>query len=129
MKKLFITITLLFALVGSTFAQNFVSYGWFKNEKAGAYELLIDIDAREPFDIEKESIKHFLFLQRQEEYQFVKVRWYEPSDDIIPWCIDMSEKHNIYRTLEIYEDFDIEERVCSDGSIIQYVCYKNKEEK
>lgn len=126
MKKLFVTITLLFALVGSVFAQNFVSYGWFKNEEAGAYELLIDIDAREPFDIEKESIKHFLFLQQQEEYQFVKVRWYEPSDDVIPWCIYMSEKHNIYRTLEIYENYDYEERVCSDGSIIQYFCYKNK---
>lgn len=126
MKKLFVTITLLFALVCSAFAQNFVSYGWFENEEAGAYELLIDIDAREPFDIEKESIKHFLFLQQQEEYQFVKVRWYEPSDDVIPWCIHMSEKHNIYRTLEIYEDYDYEERVCSDGSIIQYFCYKNK---
>ena len=126
MKRLFITITLLLALVGSAFAENFVSFGWFENDEAGAYELLIDIDAIEPFDIEKESIKHFLFLQRLEEYQFVKVRWYEPSGDVTPWCISISEKHKFYCTLELYEDFDIEERVCSDGSIIQHVCYKNK---
>ena len=126
MKRLFITITLLFALVGSAFAENFVSFGWFENDEAGAYELLIDIDAIEPFDIEKESIKHFLFLQRLEEYQFVKVRWYEPSGDVTPWCISISEKHKFYRTLEIYEDYVFEERVCSDGSIIQYFCYKNK---
>ena len=124
MKKLFVTITLLFALVGSAFAQNFVSYGWFENEKAGAYEILIDIDAREPFDIEKESIKHFLFLQQV--YSRVSVCWMNPPDEENWWSIVISKKHNVYRTLEVYEKYDIEEFVCNDGSIIQYVCYKNK---
>ena len=127
MKKLLSVITLLVLLVGSVFAWNFKEYGKFENEKAGKYTVLIDLEATEPFDIEKESIKHLLFLQQQEEYSYVDVRWYEPSGD--HWCIYISEKHKFYCTLETYEDFDIEERVCSDGSIIQYVCYKNKEEK
>ena len=126
MKKLFVTITLLLALVGSAFAQNFVSYGWFKNEKAGAYELLIDIDAREPYDIKEESLLHFLYLQSQDAYSRVSVCWMDPPDEENWWSIEISKKHNVYRTLEIYEEYDIEEFVCNDGSIIQYVCYKNK---
>ena len=130
MKRFIITITLLVALVGSAFAWNFKEYGKFKNEKAGEYTVLIDLEATEPFDIEKESIVHFLFLQQQEKYSSVKVCWYEPSGDETPWCIAISEKHKFYCTLEIYDDFDIEERVCSDGSVIQYVCYNkiNEEE-
>ena len=126
MKKLFTIITLLLVLVGSVFAWNFKEYGTFENEKVGIYTVLIDLEAIEPFDIEKESIMHLLFLQQQEKYSSVKVCWYEPSGDVTPWCISISEKHKFYCTLELYEDFDIEERVCSDGSIIQYVCYKNK---
>lgn len=129
MKRFIITITLLAALVGSAFAWNFKEYGKFKNEKYGEYTVLIDLEATEPFDIKKESIKHLLFLQHQEEYSYVYVRWYEPSGDETPWCIAISEKHKFYCTLETYEDFDIEERVCSDGSIIQYYCIKNNEEK
>ena len=128
-KRFIITITLLAALVGSAFAWNFKEYGKFKNEKAGEYTVLIDLEATEPFDIEKENIKHLLFLQQQEEYSYVDVRWYEPSGDETPWCIAISEKHKFYCTLETYEDFDIEERVCSDGSIIQYFCIKNNEEE
>lgn len=129
MKKLLSVITLLVLLVGSAFAWNFKEYGKFENEKAGKYTVLIDLEATEPFDIEKESIKHFIFLQQQ-GYSFVEVRWWsEYSGDVTPWCIYISEKHKFYCTLETYEDFDIEERVCSDGTVIEYVCYKNKEEK
>ena len=130
MKKLFVTITLLFALVCSAFAWNFKEYGTFENEKAGIYTVLIDLEATEPFDIEKESIKHLLFLQQQEEYSFVEVRWYRPTDDVTPWCIAISEEHKFYCTLEMYDDYDIEERVCSDGSVIRYICYDkiNEEE-
>ena len=129
MKKLLSVITLLVLLVGSAFDWNFKEYGKFKNEKSGEYTVLIDLEATEPFDIEKENIKHLLFLQLQERYSYVDVRWYEPSGDETPWCIAISEKHKFYCTLEIYEDFDIEERVYSDGSIIQYFCIKNNEEK
>ena len=128
MKRFIITITLLVLLVGSAFACNFKEYGKFKNEKAGEYTVLIDFEATEPFELEKESIEHFIFLQQQEEYSFVEVRWCDHYS-VTPWSIYISEKHKFYCTLETYEDFDIEERVCSDGSIIQYVCYKNKEEK
>ena len=129
MKRFIITITLLVLLVGSAFAWNFKEYGKFKDEEAGEYTVRIDLEATEPFDIEKESIRHFLFLQHQEEYSFVEVIWYKPSGDVTPWSIYISEKHKFYCTIEIYDDFDIEERVCSDGSVIQYFCYKNKEEK
>lgn len=127
MKKLFTIITLLVLLVGSAFACNFKEYGKFKNEKTGEYTVLIDLEATEPFDIEKESIKHLLFLQQQEEYFYVDVRWYEPLDDVTPpWSIYISEKHKFYCTLAIYDGYIIEERVCSDGSVIQYFCGVNK---
>ena len=130
MKKLLSVITLLVLLVGSASAWNFKEYGKFENEKAGKYTVLIDLEATEPFDIEKENIKHLLFLQQQEEYIFVEVRWYQPTDDVTPWCIAISEKHKFYCTLEIYDNHAIEERVCSDGSVIEYICYNkiNEEE-
>ena len=130
MKKLLSVITLLVLLVGSAFAWNFKEYGKFKNEKAGEYTVLIDLEATEPFDIEKESIKHLLFLQQQEEYSYVDVSWYEPSGDVAPpWCIYISEKHKFYCTLEIYDGYIIEERVCSDGSVIQYFCINKTNEE
>ena len=55
MKKLFITITLLFALVCSSFACNFKEYGTFENEKVGIYTVLIDLEAIEPFKKKKEN--------------------------------------------------------------------------
>lgn len=73
MKKLLSVITLLALLVGSASAWNFKEYGKFENEKAGKYTVLIDLEATEPFDIEKESIMHLLFLQQQEKYSSVKV--------------------------------------------------------
>lgn len=126
MKKLFTIITLLFALVGSVFAQDFIKYGSFKSEKAGTYDVYFDIDAREPYDIKEEKLLHFLYLQNQDVYSRVSVCWMDPPDEENWWSVVISKKHNVYRTLEIYEEYDIEEFVCNDGSIIQYVCYKNK---
>ena len=56
MKKLFVTITLLFALVGSAFAADWKKYGTYKNEY-GVFEVYFDYDATEPFELEKEDIR------------------------------------------------------------------------
>lgn len=125
MKKLFITITLLFALVGSAFAWDYIKYGSFENEKAGAYIVYMDIEAREPYSIEKEDIIFLLYLQKQKEYSYVSVSYYNPNGEGL-WCKVISEEHKIYGTMEIYENYDIVYHVCDDGCIVEYVCYKNK---
>ena len=128
MKRFIITITLLVALVGSAFAWNFKEYGKFKNEKAGEYTVLIDLEATEPFDIEKEDIKFLLYLQNLEVYSFVKVFYYNPTGEGF-WCKTISEKHKFYCTLETYEDYDCVYHVCGDGTVIEYIGFKNKEKK
>lgn len=128
MKKLFITITLLFALVGSAFSWDFIKYGSFENEKAGAYDVYMDIEAREPYNIEKEDIRFLLYLQNQECYSFVKVFYYNPNGEGF-WCKAISEEHKIYCTMERYEGYDCVYHVCDDGRVVEYCCFKNKEEK
>ena len=128
MKKLFITITLLFALVCSAFSWDFIKYGSFENEKAGTYDVYMDIEAREPYELEKEDIKFLLYLQNQECYSYVKVFYYNPNGEGF-WCKTISEKHKIYCTMETYEDYDCVYHVCDDGWVVEYCCFKNKEEK
>ena len=128
MKRFIITITLLVAFIGSAFAVDLVRYGAFKNDKAGAYLVYFDYDATEPFELEKESIKYFLWLQKN--YKKVEVDLFsgELAQKENWWCLK-GTKHKFYRTLEEYEDYIMEYHVNKDGTITQYICYKNKEEK
>ena len=129
MKKILSIITLFITLVGSVFATDWVRHGSFKNDKAGAYVVLFDYDATEPFELEKESIEYFLWLQQN--YEKVEVHLF--SDELAKkenwWCLT-GAKHNCYATLEIYEDYVMEDHVNKDGTITQYICYNkiNKEE-
>lgn len=128
MKKLLSVITVLVLLAGSVFAADWIRYGAFKNDKAGAYIVLFDYDATEPFELEKESIKHFLWLQQN--YKKVEVHLF--SDELAQkenwWCLT-GTKYNCFSTLEIYEDYAIEEHINKDGTITQYTYWKNKEEE
>lgn len=128
MKKLLSIITLFITLVGTAFTWNFKEYGTFENEKAGIYTVLIDFDATEPFDIEKENIRFLLYLQDQENYKYVTVHYYSPKGEGF-WCKEISEKYKIYCTLEVYDDYDFVYHVCDDGRVVEYLCIKNKEEE
>ena len=131
MKKLFVTITLLLALVGSAFAEkaNLIKYGTFTNEEQGEYTVYIDIDAREPFDAKKEKLWTIISLEADDRYEYVGVYWVKISEDCNWWCISISKDYNIYCTIEEYNDHVRIDRVCGDGTIVEYICYKNKEEK
>ena len=128
MKKLLSVLTLLVLLVGSVFANDWVRYGAFKNEKAGSYLVYFDYDATEPFELEKESIEYFLWLQQN--YKKVEVHLFsgELAQKENWWCL-AGTKHNCYATLEEYENYVMEDHVNKDGTITQYICYKNKEEE
>ena len=128
MKKSFITITLLFALVGSAFAENFASYGWFENDEVGEYYVYMDIDAREPYDAYKEQLLYFIDLQKR-GFSKVDVHWYKLPEDCKSWAATISKAHKVYCIVEEYENYDIISHVCNDETVIEYVCYKNKEEK
>ena len=128
MKKLFVTITLLAALIGSVFAVDWVRYGDFKSEKVGAYLVYFDYDATEPFELEKESIEHFLWLQKN--YKKVEVHLFsgELAQKENWWCLT-GTKYNCFSTLEIYEDYAMEDHVNKDGTITQYIYWRNEEDE
>ena len=127
MKKLLSVITLLVLLVGSAFAENFVNYGWFKNDDVGEYSVYIDIDDREPYEVYTEQLLYFIDLQRR--YDKVEVHWYKMPEDCSCWAAKISRTHKVYCIVEVYENYNIISHVCNDETIIEYVCYKNKEEK
>ena len=131
MKKLFVTITLLLALAGSAFAEkaNLIKYGTFTNKDAGEYTVYMDIDAREPFDVKNEKLWTIISLEANDNFRYVEVHWYKVPEDCNWWCIEMKKYYNVYTTIEDYNDHILIDRVCGDGTIVEYVCYKNKEEK
>ena len=128
MKKILSMITLLVLLVSSVFAIDWVRYGDFKNEKAGAYLVYFDFDATEPFELENESIEYFLYLQR--EYEKVEVHLFsgELAQKENWWCLT-GTKYNCFSTLEVYEDYAMEDHVNKDGTITQYTYWINEEEE
>ena len=129
MKKLFVTITLLAALVGSAFAEEFVFCGNFINDDESKYLLFIDIDAREPYDLEKEQLSFFIDLQKR-GFSKVEVHSYKMTEDCESWAASMSREHRVYCTFELYENNNrIISHVCGDGTVIEYICYENNEEK
>ena len=115
MKKLFFTITLLLALVGSAFATNWKKYGTYKGEY-GVYEVYFDYDATEPFELEKEDIRYIMKLQF---YYDAFIAWATYYDDE-PYAI--GAKHNCYSTLVLYKDepWAYEYHVNKDGTITQF---------
>ena len=128
MKKLFVTITLLFALVGSVFAEEFVLCGQFINDDEGEYLLFIDIDAREPYDAEKEQLSFFIDLQNS-GFSKVEVHSYKMTEDCESWAASMSKEHRVYCTFEVHENYNIISHVCGDGTVIEYIGLTNKEEE
>lgn len=119
MKKLFVTITLLVALIGSAFAENFIKYASYEVDKGKTLYTYVDIDAREPYSPEEEGIYHLLFLQSK--YDDVKFDWEVTPENIPGICMEMSKKHKIYHTLRVMENLAFEYLVCYDGTVIRYM--------
>ena len=122
MKKLLSVITLLVLLVGSAFAENFIKYETFEDEIA-----YIDLDAREPYNAEEESIEHLLCLQSK--FDNVVFDWLViPEDyDETRLSMEISNKHKIYHTLRVTENCAFEYFVCYDGTVIRYM-YTRRDE-
>lgn len=122
MKKMVILL-LLSLLVGSAFAADWVKYGTYENDADGVYDVYFDFEATEPFDLEKESIKYFLGLQKG--YEKVEVHLYNMEDWM--WCVEGVE-HNCYATLIMKKDFREEYHVNNDGTVTVYTFsgFKNK---
>lgn len=119
MKRFIISIVLLITLVGSVFATDWKKYGSYENDKTGSYEVYFDYDATEPFELEKESVKYLIYLQKN--YKKVEVHWYNPAEGI--WALKGAE-HNYYSTLEVYKDYIIEDHVNNDGTVTEYICWR-----
>ena len=119
MKRFIITITLLAALVGSAFAENFIKYASYEIDEGKTIYTYVDIDAREPYDPEEESIDYLIFLQS--EYDDVKFDLLVTPENIPGICMEMSNKHRIYHTLRVMENCEFEYLVCYDGTVMRYM--------
>lgn len=119
MKKLFVTITLLVAFVGSAFAENFIMYASYEIDKGKTLYTYVDIDAREPYNPEEENIEYLLFLQSK--YDDVKFDYMVTPENIPGICMEISNKHKIYHTLRVMETCVFEYFVCYDGTVIRYM--------
>ena len=119
MKRLVIIITLLITLVGSAFAENFIKYASYEVDKGKILYTYVDIDAREPYNPEEESIDYLLFLQSK--YDDVKFDCMVTPENIPGICMEMSNKHKIYHTLRVMEICVFEYFVCYDGTVIRYM--------
>ena len=119
MKKLFVTITLLVAFIGSAFAENFIKYASYEVDKGKTLYTYVDIDAREPYNPEEENIDYLLFLQSK--YDDVKFDCMVTPENIPGICMEISNKHKIYHTLRVMENCVFEYIVCYDGTVIRYM--------
>ena len=118
MKKLFVTITLLFALVGSVFAVDWKEYKTGKDE-SGEYKVYFDFDATEPFELEKD-VRYIMNIQLYYDVEYIILSKYY-DDEIYSEGV----KHNFYSTLLLYEDTVLEYHVNNDGTCTIY-CYGRK---
>ena len=127
MKKLLSVITLLVLLVGSAFAENLIEYGSQEIDDGIIMYTLIDIDAREPYNAEEESIEYLLYLQQN--YDNVVFKWeVEVTPENCPRiCIDISKENKVYRTIRFCGSCVFEYLVCYDGTVIKYFYTRRNE--
>lgn len=118
MKKLLSIITLLVLLVGSAFAENLIEYGSQEIDDGIIMYTFIDIDAREPYNAEEESIEHLLCLQQSCDN--VVFKWEVIPENCPRICIDISKENKVYRTIRICGRVVFEYCVCYDGTVIEY---------
>lgn len=119
MKKFIITITLFITLVGSVFATDWRKVGTFENKVAGQYTVYYDVDATRPF--ENEDFKYLKYLK--DNYKKVEVTIFDANGTENGWFVDAAKK-SCFATLEIYEDYVIEDHVNKDGSVTEYICWR-----
>ena len=122
MKKI-LTILILSLFIGSAFSEEYTwgadwkRYGVYESEAAGLYEVYFDQNATEPFDLEKESIKYFLYLQKNNKN--VEVHLYNMESNW--WCAKGVELE-CYATREVHRKCTYEWHVNNDGTVTEY-CY------
>lgn len=125
MKKLLSVITLLVLLVGSAFAENFIKYASYEVDNGKILYTYIDLDAREPYNPEEESIYHLLLLQSK--FDNVKFDWVVTPENIPGICMEISKKHKIYHAIRVMENIAFEYFVCYDGTVIRYMYTRRNE--
>ena len=119
MKKLLSVITLLVLLVGSAFAENLIKYGSHKDDDGRTTYAFIDLDAREPYNAEEESIEHLLYLQQNCDN--VVFKWVVTPENYTRLCIDISKENKVYRTIKVCGGAVFEYLVCYDETVIMYM--------
>ena len=123
MKKIIMTLVLSLLVFGKVFATNWVKVFTSEDE---AYNLYLDLDAREPFYIKCESIEYFLLLQDlYEEVEVCFIKDEEMDEDEEWQCmLDFAFENNCYAMRIEYEDgYKGEAHIKIDNSVTVY-CYR-----
>ena len=114
MKKI-ITMLFLSLLVSSVFAVDLVKYGTYETEEMGTIDVYFDYDSTEPFDINNESIRHFLFLQ--DVFEDVDV-WLENIEDW--WLYSEAIENNCYVVRIYCENLYVDIYIHDDDTVTVY---------
>ena len=124
MKRFIITIILLIALVGSVFGTEWVKKGTYENSQAGIYNVYYDLDAVKPFENDNDIILYTKYLKTF--YSRVAITIIEAEDAAISndWYADAARNYKLFATLEEYENYVVEDRIYSDGSVLEIICWK-----
>lgn len=125
MKKILSMVTLLVLLVSSVFAVDWKKYGTDKDEWGDVYEVYFDFDATEPFELEKEGIRHIMNLQYWYDYTSIGLFKYYDNE---PYAI--GAKNNHYSTLMLYKDKPhvCECHVNKNGTVTKFFYKRCKDE-
>lgn len=116
MKKIIMGLVLSL-LVSSVFAVDLKKIFDFESEEMGTIDVYFDYDSTEPFDIKKESIGYFLFLQ--DSCEDVEVHL-ENMEDWWPWLCSEAIENNCYHILMECRDGCAETLINKDGTVTVY---------
>ena len=123
MKKIITMLFLSLMMTFGMFATDWVKYETLENEEVRICDVYFDFDATEPFDINNESIRYFLFLQNI--YEDVEVS----LENIEDWLIcSKAVEHNCYAVLMEYGDYCVNIYIHDDNTVTVY-SYRDEDEE
>lgn len=115
MKKIFMTLVLSLMMAANIFAVDWVKVSTFETEEMETIDVYFDYDSTEPFNINKESIRYFLFLQ--DIYDEVEVCLENVEDW---WLYSEAIEYNCYAIRIEYGNFCVYIYIHDDDTVTVY---------
>ena len=113
-KKMYIILGLIFCSIALIVVIIILIY--FLNKDSDS-----DSENNNPDDSNK--LKFLSWTEAHKEAQKVEVTIFDANGTESGWFVDAAKK-SCFATLEIYEDYVIEDHVNKDGSVTEYICWR-----